>query len=202
MLNTTVKMRQWQNDSEVTECPHCQATFSFLLRKHHCRLCGIVVCASCSKHKSPLPTHGYYNRVRICDKCVFKCISSEMEENDQSNELLASPLSNFETLSSGRRFGLNLTNLLLQQRRNKASVSTDVVTEKLSAISATDDTSLNGNYSKQFFEEFRKKSRGKLLYTTFKAAKSMPTLWLPDEYALHCFRCYRKFTILTNRRHQ
>ena len=75
---------------------------------------------------------------------------SEMEENDHSNKLLASPLSKFETLSCDRRFGLNLTNLLLQQRQNKTRVSTDVVTEKRNAISETDAASLNGNYSKQF----------------------------------------------------
>ncbi|KAK9899666.1 hypothetical protein P389DRAFT_2535 [Cystobasidium minutum MCA 4210] len=35
---------KWQNDSEVTNCPICGAPFNVVTRKHHCRLCGRVVC--------------------------------------------------------------------------------------------------------------------------------------------------------------
>ncbi|KAF2857546.1 hypothetical protein K470DRAFT_169942 [Piedraia hortae CBS 480.64] len=35
----------WQNDADVVECPFCQQPFSqYLLRRHHCRTCGRVVC--------------------------------------------------------------------------------------------------------------------------------------------------------------
>ncbi|KAL2864955.1 phosphatidylinositol-3-phosphate-binding ubiquitin-protein ligase [Aspergillus lucknowensis] len=46
---------QWQPDSEVTECPICGTAFSFWYRKHHCRKCGRVVCASCSPHRITIP---------------------------------------------------------------------------------------------------------------------------------------------------
>jgi len=38
----------WQKDSDVQECPICSASFNFLFRKHHCRMCGRVVCGNCS----------------------------------------------------------------------------------------------------------------------------------------------------------
>lgn len=35
----------WEEDSAVATCPYCKQTFSqFGLKRHHCRLCGRVVC--------------------------------------------------------------------------------------------------------------------------------------------------------------
>lgn len=38
-----VGVENWQNDAEITHCPLCFVKFNFLIRKHHCRLCGQVV---------------------------------------------------------------------------------------------------------------------------------------------------------------
>ncbi|RAK77081.1 phosphatidylinositol-3-phosphate-binding ubiquitin-protein ligase [Aspergillus fijiensis CBS 313.89] len=46
---------RWQPDAEVTNCPICGTAFSFWYRKHHCRKCGRVVCASCSPHRITIP---------------------------------------------------------------------------------------------------------------------------------------------------
>jgi hypothetical protein len=46
---------RWQPDSEVADCPICGTPFSFFYRKHHCRKCGRVVCASCSPHRITIP---------------------------------------------------------------------------------------------------------------------------------------------------
>ncbi|KAF1944972.1 hypothetical protein EJ02DRAFT_73550 [Clathrospora elynae] len=45
----------WQPDGEVAQCPVCGRHFTFLFRKHHCRKCGRVVCASCSPHRITIP---------------------------------------------------------------------------------------------------------------------------------------------------
>lgn len=36
----------WQDDETVANCPFCQVPFNFSNRKHHCRLCGRVVCGN------------------------------------------------------------------------------------------------------------------------------------------------------------
>lgn len=46
---------RWQPDSEVTHCPICGIQFNLWYRKHHCRKCGRVVCASCSPHRITIP---------------------------------------------------------------------------------------------------------------------------------------------------
>jgi hypothetical protein len=46
---------RWQPDAEVTHCPICGTQFNFWYRKHHCRKCGRVVCASCSPHRITIP---------------------------------------------------------------------------------------------------------------------------------------------------
>lgn len=36
----------WQDDTEVVQCPFCQQVFSqYVFRRHHCRICGRVVCS-------------------------------------------------------------------------------------------------------------------------------------------------------------
>jgi rabenosyn-5 len=35
----------WEDDASVSQCPFCKQEFSnYSLRRHHCRLCGRVVC--------------------------------------------------------------------------------------------------------------------------------------------------------------
>ena len=52
---TDYRLPRWQPDSEATKCPICDTTFNFWYRKHHCRKCGRVVCASCSPHRITIP---------------------------------------------------------------------------------------------------------------------------------------------------
>ncbi|KAI2602170.1 VAC1 protein [Hypoxylon sp. NC1633] len=35
----------WEDDGKVAKCPFCHQEFSWTFRRHHCRICGRVVCA-------------------------------------------------------------------------------------------------------------------------------------------------------------
>ncbi|CEP64550.1 phosphatidylinositol-3-phosphate-binding ubiquitin-protein ligase LALA0_S12e01486g [Lachancea lanzarotensis] len=50
---------EWQADDLMQNCLHCQTKFTFLVRKHHCRCCGGIFCASCSDKFL------WYNRRRL-----------------------------------------------------------------------------------------------------------------------------------------
>ncbi|SCU96491.1 LAFA_0G06590g1_1 [Lachancea sp. 'fantastica'] len=50
---------EWQADDLMQNCLHCHTKFTFLVRKHHCRCCGGIFCASCSDKFL------WYNRRRV-----------------------------------------------------------------------------------------------------------------------------------------
>ncbi|KZT28470.1 hypothetical protein NEOLEDRAFT_1175787 [Neolentinus lepideus HHB14362 ss-1] len=51
------KITPWQDDSGVSACPLCSASFHPLMnRKHHCRLCGRVICSLPPKHPQRMQT--------------------------------------------------------------------------------------------------------------------------------------------------
>lgn len=45
---------RWERDGEVGACRRCNRRFTFFVRKHHCRRCGLIVCAHCSSNQDHL----------------------------------------------------------------------------------------------------------------------------------------------------
>ncbi|XP_044260545.1 myotubularin-related protein 3 isoform X1 [Tribolium madens] len=62
----------WVPDHAVSRCTGCQTEFWVGKRKHHCRKCGRIFCASCSENSTPLPSEQLYNPVRVCTGCFSK----------------------------------------------------------------------------------------------------------------------------------
>jgi len=58
----------WVPDRRVTMCQKCAVEFTVLVRRHHCRACGQVVCSTCSANKAPLKYRSW-NPARVCDIC-------------------------------------------------------------------------------------------------------------------------------------
>eukprot|EP00804_Cyclotella_cryptica_P008084 CCRYP_004583-RD/>CCRYP_004583-RD protein AED:0.04 eAED:0.04 QI:1013/1/1/1/0.87/0.66/9/209/1984 len=72
--------QHWMPDSLCKQCYSCEAPFTMLRRKHHCRLCGMIFCAGCSAYFvqiSPTPSgdtassesKGAYGTMRTCKMC-------------------------------------------------------------------------------------------------------------------------------------
>jgi len=62
--NATVLGEGWEGD--LPNCSLCKATLGSLQR-HHCRICGRCICASCSPHSVKIETSC---RQRACNHCV------------------------------------------------------------------------------------------------------------------------------------
>jgi len=67
----------WAPDADFKNCYHCDAPFSLVNRRHHCRHCGLVFCANCTSKKVEIPRMGLNELVRVCDEC-FLAISTNI----------------------------------------------------------------------------------------------------------------------------
>ncbi|POM75115.1 Myosin-like protein [Phytophthora palmivora] len=67
-----VDSADWVADHERSLCYVCTRPFGTFRRKHHCRMCGEVVCKNCTLYKEANvdPTIGP-TRVRVCMSCVI-----------------------------------------------------------------------------------------------------------------------------------
>jgi hypothetical protein len=61
----------WQEDSSVNSCQYCHLRFSAVNRKHHCRLCGRIMCgeSTCSVFFPLAVADGEAIDLRLCTKC-------------------------------------------------------------------------------------------------------------------------------------
>lgn len=66
---------EWVPDEKVAFCMVCrEERFGVFSRRHHCRRCGRVVCASCSQRT--LPVDGYGKKtVRVCEDCFDQTVN-------------------------------------------------------------------------------------------------------------------------------
>lgn len=59
----------WEADSARDTCCCCDAPFELFTRRHHCRRCGRLTCATCSPNKQEMPLFNYFEAVRVCKEC-------------------------------------------------------------------------------------------------------------------------------------
>lgn len=52
-----------------SNCQRCKEFFSSFKRKHHCRVCGRILCDTCCNNRLVLKTLGYEEKKRTCHEC-------------------------------------------------------------------------------------------------------------------------------------
>ncbi|KAI8070216.1 hypothetical protein BDF21DRAFT_344506 [Thamnidium elegans] len=86
--------RVWEMDRQAPECRRCHRRFNFLVRRHHCRRCGQIVCDRCSSNRIRLPVEELIEdpmvstsqypllasqTQRVCDTCYREPIRRSSE---------------------------------------------------------------------------------------------------------------------------
>ncbi|KAF2762213.1 FYVE-domain-containing protein [Pseudovirgaria hyperparasitica] len=137
---------EWQDDSTVSRCPYCQQEFTnYTFRRHHCRLCGKVVCGdaqtACSSEiglnihasnaASEKPGVPVGVDVRMCQDCKHTLFS----RSDYARDLTKKPADQraFENLQQFER-GIRLLlprfqKLLLMLQDNSKQPTLDQLQE-------------------------------------------------------------------------
>eukprot|EP01119_Soliformovum_irregulare_P025924 TRINITY_DN9723_c0_g1_i2.p1 TRINITY_DN9723_c0_g1~~TRINITY_DN9723_c0_g1_i2.p1 ORF type:complete len:836 (+),score=247.31 TRINITY_DN9723_c0_g1_i2:47-2509(+) len=67
----------WVSDKDSPYCLSCNAPFTVIRRRHHCRRCGLLVCGDCSDMKIVLPNLGDKKLSRVCDNCFIELSADE-----------------------------------------------------------------------------------------------------------------------------
>ncbi|TMW60344.1 hypothetical protein Poli38472_000386 [Pythium oligandrum] len=75
--NALCQKAQYVPKSTRSNCSNCQRSFRMWSAKHHCRICGDVVCGSCSAKRILFQTKS----VRTCDECVNVNVRSISQQN-------------------------------------------------------------------------------------------------------------------------
>lgn len=74
----------WVPDNEATVCMCCKKTqFTMIVRRHHCRNCGAVVCNPCSPKKFLLPSST--KPQRVCLDCFDHLNSMNQQNKSEGN---------------------------------------------------------------------------------------------------------------------
>ncbi|KAH0577869.1 FYVE zinc finger domain-containing protein [Spironucleus salmonicida] len=67
-----VPKHEWIQDNSVTDCMLCHSPFTFLIRRHHCRRCGRVMCDKCCPKSLLSGFAGSVDRLcKLCD-CIIR----------------------------------------------------------------------------------------------------------------------------------
>jgi hypothetical protein len=72
---------QWVDDNALDKCMLCTVEFSMFNRRHHCRICGSLICGACSSKTTTLPSG---EEVRTCDSCYnHNCFKYDLRRKAQ-----------------------------------------------------------------------------------------------------------------------
>jgi hypothetical protein len=139
---------EWVPDDAVEVCMVCHRTrFTMMVRKHHCRRCGYVICWNCSEMRRS--TSQPERKVRTCVNCVAICDGKGWmtveddggSSSSKTNETRAMTTPTSLTLSPTKQETLSPYPPLLTQVTASRALTIDVATSPLEISPCEEDKS-------------------------------------------------------------
>ncbi|OHT12481.1 FYVE zinc finger family protein [Tritrichomonas foetus] len=101
----------WIPDNTAMRCLSCNKQFSVIIRKHHCRNCGGILCKKCLTYHAYMYNISMNKPVKVCEKCYNILIEDNKKhnesklknqpcDNDANNMINFSPISASSSSSS------------------------------------------------------------------------------------------------------
>ena len=75
---TDMTKEKWMDDSKAQSCSLCGTPFTLSVRRHHCRHCGLIYCATCCPENAENPD------MRLCELCQM---TTEIDQRQMSPKL-------------------------------------------------------------------------------------------------------------------
>ncbi|XP_011496703.1 PREDICTED: rabenosyn-5 [Ceratosolen solmsi marchali] len=73
----------WVDDKDVRLCPTCAKSFNLTRRKHHCRLCGVMMCHDCSMFLSLVEARKMTSPASVQDDLALSPITESTRFTDR-----------------------------------------------------------------------------------------------------------------------
>eukprot|EP01096_Ripella_sp_DP13-Kostka_P010216 TRINITY_DN3985_c0_g1_i1.p1 TRINITY_DN3985_c0_g1~~TRINITY_DN3985_c0_g1_i1.p1 ORF type:complete len:334 (+),score=96.59 TRINITY_DN3985_c0_g1_i1:115-1002(+) len=67
---------KWLPDDHYRKCFACDAPFTVITRRHHCRHCGIVFCGGCTSKKVAIMRMNISEPSRVCEECYLGILTT------------------------------------------------------------------------------------------------------------------------------
>ena len=128
----------WVPDSEVKQCYNCGIDFSFIERKHHCRVCGNIFCKKC--------TFSFYERTYFDVEGELKCCAYCQDMCKKLNSIFKENLIEYKDEKGNKSFETKLYDYI--NRKNDDKIFKKILNEK--------DIQLNKSYHKIVNETIEK----------------------------------------------
>ncbi|RLN98293.1 hypothetical protein BBJ28_00019093 [Nothophytophthora sp. Chile5] len=100
---------EWVTDAQRANCSLCVQSFGMLKRRHHCRVCGEVVCSACTVFKLVTGAADTAAKVRVCKACLAKSASSANSNGVANPTGTANPTSGTANTTDDTRDNTTLT---------------------------------------------------------------------------------------------
>ncbi|XP_051645202.1 FYVE and coiled-coil domain-containing protein 1 isoform X3 [Manacus candei] len=126
--------QRWQGDTEVNHCLDCQRVFSWMVRRHHCRMCGRIFCYYCCNNYMVTKPGG--KKERCCRACFNKprVIVDSTDDSGSSANQEGSPASLESPVSPSER-----TFVASEASKPPDDAAFDIITdEELCQVQETD----------------------------------------------------------------